>query len=136
MLNEILKLSKIDVYKNGQKIDNLDIKNEICEVVTNCYLAPCMAMADNTQLDIARKKGTWIEIIFNEIQTYKDFDFEKLLINLYPKHDFLVMHRYVDDKYQGKSITINLMSKTTDLFKYIENFKVEKWKVNGIQNTN
>ena len=128
MLNEILKSSKINVYKNGQKLENIDIKDILCEITSDCYLAPCMAMADDKQLEIARQNGTWIEITFDEIKTYKDFDFEKLLINLYPKHDFLVLHRFVDDKYQGKSITVNLMTKTTQLFKYIEKYKVENEK--------
>lgn len=119
MLDEILKNGTINVFKDGKPIDTPNTKDYLCEIVKDCYLAPCMAMAEDNQLGIARNNGVWIEISFDDIITYKDFDFEKLLINLYPKHDFLVMHRFVDEKYQGKSITINLLYKTTELFKYI-----------------
>lgn len=120
MLKDILNLGHIVITIDNLEVSYKNIKNELLDLVDNCYLAPCMAMADDTQLDLARKKGIWLEIIFNELQSYKDFEFEKLLINLYPKHDFLVMHRYIDDKYQGKSITVNLSYKTTELFKNIK----------------
>lgn len=119
MLEEILNLGKVHIFVDGNEIEIADLKEYLCQMVSNCYLAPCMAMADDVALDLARNNGVWLEITFEDVMTYKDFDFEKLLINLYPKHDFLVMHRYVDEKYQGKSITINLLTKTTELYKYI-----------------
>lgn len=122
MLEEILSSGKLNIFVNGDIIEIDDAKKYLCEIVTNCYLAPCMAMAEEKELENARKMGVWLEISFDDIKTYKDFDFEKLLINLYPKHDFLVMHRYIDEKYQGKSITVNLCYKTTELYKYINNF--------------
>jgi hypothetical protein len=120
MLKEIVNSSNITIKYNNQEIIVPDIKEELCSIVDNCYLAPCMAMANDSALETARLTGLWIELIFEELQTYKEFEFEKLLINLFPKHDFLVLHRFLDGKYQGKSITINLSYKTTSLYKYIK----------------
>ena len=122
MLNEILNLGKLNIFVDGNTVEIEDAKKYLCEITTDCYLAPCMAMAEEKELEKGRQSGTWLEITFDDIMTYNDFDFEKLLINLYPKHDFLVMHRFVDEKYQGKSITVNLCYKTTELYKYINNF--------------
>ena len=119
MLEELIKESNISVTIDNSQIEVPEIKEMLIQITDNHYLAPCLSMAENTQLINAKNKGVWLEISFNEIKKYKDFEFEKLLINLFPKHDFLVMHRFVDDKYQGKSITINLAYKTTTLYKYI-----------------
>lgn len=121
MLDKIIKTGEVQIFVDGKEvsIDNANIL--FLDAITDCYLAPCMAMADEEQLNIARNKGVWLEISFDKLQTYKDFDFEKLLITLLPKHDFLVLHRYIDGKYQGKSITVNLLYKTTELFKFIKN---------------
>ena len=120
MLEEILNLGNFNIFVDGKNTQIPNIKEDVCELVSGCYLAPCMAMADDIQLGLARNHGAWLEITFDDVQTYKDFDFEKLLIAIYPKHDFLVMHRFVDEKYQGKSITVNLLYKTTQLFKNIQ----------------
>lgn len=120
MLKDIIKLGKVTVFNNNEEINFPEVTNKLYEILDNSYLAPCLAMADSTSLEIERKKGIWIEITFEDIKSYKDFEFEKLLINLYPKHDFLVLHRFLDEKYQGKSITINLSYKTTELYKNIK----------------
>ena len=125
MLDKIIKNGELQVFIEGKEVDIDNANNLLLDTITDCYLAPCMAMADEEQLNIARNKGVWLEISFNELQTYKDFDFEKLLITLLPKHDFLVLHRYIDGKYQGKSITVNLLYKTTELYKYIKDTSKE-----------
>jgi len=129
MLEKIIKLGDLHIFIDGKETAVELAKNTLCDTIADCYLAPCMAMANEDQLNIARNKGVWIEISFDELQTYKDFDFEKVLINLFPKHDFLVLHRFVDGKYQGKSITVNLLYKTTELFNLIKNSL--KGNVNG-----
>ena len=126
MLDELIKDSHINITCDGEEVVIDNIKDLLTDITTNHYLAPCMAYAEDKFLQSQRKKGVWIELSFNEVKSYKDFEFEKLLINLFPKHDFLVMHRFVDDMYQGKSITINLAYKTTELYKYILECKKAK----------
>lgn len=123
MFHNILEQSKINVFVNNDLVEVSDIKDDLQQLTADCYLAPCMAIADDSTLNKVRQMGVWIEITLPTPQTYKDFEFKKLLINIYPKHDFLVMHRFLDNKYQGKSITINLMYKTTNLYKKIINTK-------------
>ena len=126
MLDNLINEGNIVVSVDNTVVEVSNIKEMLLTITSNHYLAPCMAIAENKYLESARKKGVWLEISFDEVKTYKDFDFEKLLINIFPKHDFLVMHRFVDDNYQGKSITINLAYKTTQLYKHIIECKKEK----------
>lgn len=126
MLDELITQSEITTYVDGEIIEIADIKELLTNITENHYIAPCMAYAEEKHITEQRKKGVWIELKFNEVKNYKDFEFEGLLINLFPKHDFIVMHRFIDDLYQGKSITINLAYKTTQLYKYILECKKAK----------
>ena len=119
IMKEILKdLNKIVVFKDNH-CQKIDIKDEFIELIEGAYTTPSYAAADNDVLCKAREKGVWIELVFNKEIGYNEYKFEKLLMQLKPKYNFINFFRGIAVNYSGRCITLNLATNTTGLYKSI-----------------
>ncbi len=87
--------------------------------MSNSYSGMSYLHSDENILLLQRNSGIWIEFDFERVVTHHENKFSKLLVNIKPKQDWLTFHKHYDGKYQGKSLQINLATKTTSLYNYL-----------------
>lgn len=117
--DEISKFNKIVVYKDGVEYNIPDVDKVFKELLEYSYFTSSLAIADNNTMVEQKKKGIWIELEYSPEMTYKDNRFEKLLISIKPKYDYINLYRYYDREYQGRCFGLSLGIKTTNLYNYI-----------------
>ena len=137
MKNTLLK-AKNSILTYDNKIIELDnISNIITTLLENSYSTPSYVIANEDELLNAKEKGLWLEFEFEEVEKFKDFEFESLLITIKPKYNFLTLYRKTNGTYNGKCINLNLSNSTTGIFKEImKSIKDKIWEVNGFVNIN
>ncbi len=117
--DEISKFNKIVVYKDGVEYNIPDADKVFKDLLEYSYFTSSLAIADNNTMIEQKKKGIWIELEYSPERTYKDNRFEKLLISIKPKYDYINLYRYYDREYQGRCFGLSLGIKTTDLYNHI-----------------
>lgn len=117
--DEISKFNKIVVYKDGVEYNIPNIDSVFKELLEYSYFTSSLAIADNNTMVEQKKKGIWIELEYSPEMTYKDNRFEKLLISIKPKYEYINLYRYYDKEYQGRCFGLSLGIKTTDLYNHI-----------------
>lgn len=117
--DEISKFNKIIVYKDGVEYNIPNVDSVFKELLEYSYFTSSLAIADNNTMIEQKKKGIWIELEYSPERTYKDNRFEKLLISIKPKYDYINLYRYYDREYQGRCFGLSLGIKTTDLYNHI-----------------
>lgn len=121
MKDIIKKASHIAIYKENTEIKINNIKDKLVELLDGSYSTPSYISTDDEDIITNRKKGLWIEITFDQITYFNDYPFEKLLFSLKPKYNFINLARSIDGKYDGRSLSFNIATKTTNLYKEILN---------------
>ena len=114
----ISKAQKIVVNYDNQEYNIKNIKQKIMDLLDGAYFSPSYVTIEQDIVDNARKEGLWIELFFNELKSYKDYTFEKLLIQIKPKYNFVTLMRG-HSEYNGKCIGLNLATNTSDFYKEI-----------------
>ena len=72
------------------------------------------------------KKQISLEIIFDEMKEFKGNLFDKIIVIIKPKYNWLTLYRHFGGKYQGKCLNLNLGTKTTAFYKFLNNYIGEK----------
>ena len=130
MLNDIISTcTHINIIFNGQIIPADDTKPEFIKLIENSYFAPSYIIADDYSMQNSMKKEISLELEFDNMKEFKGNMFNKILFVLKPKYNWLTLYRFFGGKYQGKCLNLNLGTKTTMFYKYINNFigdKIEK----------
>lgn len=125
MKDILKKASQIKIYIDNTEIKINNIKEKLIDLLDGSYSTPSYIDIDDEDIIANRQKGIWIEITFGDTHKFNDYPFEKLLLSLKPKYNFLNLARYNDGKYDGRCLTFNLATKTTNLYKEILNIVKE-----------
>lgn len=121
MFNEIIENYKnLIVYKDGSMYENLEgVKEAFNELLENSYFTSSLAIAEHSIITEQKEKGIWIELDYGEERKYRENRFEKILIPIKPKYDYINLYRYYDREYQGRCFGLSLGIKTTALYNAI-----------------
>ncbi|MBE5739028.1 MAG: hypothetical protein E7354_04815 [Clostridiales bacterium] len=120
MFNELIdNFNKIVVYKDGKEYEVDGVKELFLELLDSSYFTSSLAIAEHNVIEEQKQKGIWLEIEYAEEKKYRDSRFEKLLIPLKPKYDYINLYRYYDREYQGRCFGLTLGIKTTALYNHI-----------------
>lgn len=127
MFTDIIKnCNSFKIIYKGKYYENKDVQDFFEKSLINSYFAPSYVTADNTIITHESKKGIWLEISFNELRTFSNHSFTKLLTPIKPKCNWLTFYRNIDGEYSGKCINLNLSGTTTDLYNIIKEHIDEK----------
>lgn len=121
MFNEIIEnYSNLIVYKDGVKYENVvGVKDAFNELLENSYFTSSLAIAENQVICEQKQKGIWIELEYSDERKYRESRFEKIIIPIKPKYDYINLYRYYDREYQGRCFGLSLGIKTTTLYNTI-----------------
>lgn len=120
MFNEVLtNYKKAIVYKNGESFEIPNLKKYLNELFEYAYFTSSVAIADHNTMQEQKKKGLWIELEYDEVMSFNESKFEKLLFPLKPKYDYINLYRYYSREYQGRCFGLSLGYKTTDLYNFV-----------------
>ncbi len=120
MFNEILtSYKKVVVIKDGKEYEIKGIDAYLNRLFEYAFFTSSVAIADNTTMEIQKKKGLWVELKYDEPKTYNESKFEKLLFPLKPKYDYINLYRYYSREYQGRCFGLSLGLKTTELYNFV-----------------
>lgn len=121
MFNEIIENYKnLIVYKDGKKYENIEGVNELLsELLENSYFTSSLAIAEHKVIMEQKDKGVWIELDYGEERKYRESRFEKIIIPIKPKYDYINLYRYYEREYQGRCFGLSLGIKTTALYNAI-----------------
>ena len=116
------KATKIATYTNDGKSlyfkgdDKFEaILNSLLETTADSHDMPAFGVAFDNQVSEAKKKDTWLELIFDSTQYFNDMPFDALLIKVQPKDSGFNLIRKHDGKYEGRCFYLNLSKNMTDL---------------------
>jgi len=127
MLNNIIaSANDFNIIFKDNKIPCNDIKEQFLNLIDNAYFAPSYIIADEFSIQNNFKKDILIELTYDNVREFKGYAFEKLLLCIKPKYNWLTFYRYFGGKYQGKCLNLNLSKKTTDFYKFIKKYIEEK----------
>lgn len=121
MFNEIIENYKnLIVYKDGKRYENLEgVKESFNKLLDNSYFTSSLAIAEHSVITEQKEKGIWIELDYGEERKYRESKFEKILIPIKPKYDYINLYRYYAREYQGRCFGLSLGIKTTALYNTI-----------------
>ncbi len=121
MFNEIIENYKnLIVYKDGTKYENIEgVGKLFSELLDNSYFTSSLAIAEHKVIMEQKDKGVWIELDYGEERKYRESRFEKIIIPIKPKYDYINLYRYYDREYQGRCFGLSLGIKTTALYNAI-----------------
>ena len=121
MFNEIIgNYKNLIVYKDGSMYESLEgVKEAFNELLENSYFTSSLAIAEHSIITEQKEKGIWIELDYGEERKYRENKFEKILIPIKPKYDYINLYRYYSREYQGRCFGLSLGIKTTALYNAI-----------------
>ena len=121
MFNEIIgNYKNLIVYKDGSMYENLGgVKEAFNELLENSYFTSSLAIAEHSVITEQKEKGVWLELDYGEERKYRENKFEKILIPIKPKYDYINLYRYYSREYQGRCFGLSLGIKTTALYNAI-----------------
>jgi len=119
-MKKILKKSNnIIVTNNNITYTIKNCKDLFIEILEGSYTTPSYITANHKDIIKAKEKGLWLEFFFECCQSYKDLEFDSLLVNIKPKYNFINFIRCKDGEYSGKCINFNLAINTSYIFNEI-----------------
>lgn len=126
--NFFTKASKIVTYTNIGKTeytkgnDKFEALLLALENITNdSHDMPAYGVSLDNEVINATKKGTWIELVFDTTQKYKEMPFDALLINVESESSGFNLIRKHNNKYDGRCFYLNLKENMKELFEVINN---------------
>lgn len=121
MFNEIIENYKnLIVYKDGIRYENIEgVDKAFGELLENSYFTSSLAIAEHRVIMEQKDKGVWIELDYGEERKYRESRFEKIIIPIKPKYDYINLYRYYNKEYQGRCFGLSLGIKTTALYNAI-----------------
>ena len=121
MFNEIIENYKnLIVYKDGIRYENIEgVDKAFNELLENSYFTSSLAIAEHRVIMEQKDKGVWIELDYGEERKYRESRFEKIIISIKPKYDYINLYRYYNKEYQGRCFGLSLGIKTTALYNAI-----------------
>lgn len=121
MFNEIIdNFNKLIVYKDGIPYENIEGVEELFrELLEHSYFTSSLAIAEHKVIMEQKNKGVWLELEYSSVRNYRESKFEKILIPIKPKYDYINLYRYHDREYQGRCFGLSLAIKTTNLYNRI-----------------
>ena len=117
-------ISTITILNSGQKLsffkgdDKFElIFSELISITNNSHDMPAFAVSlhDETIKELAT--GIWVELGFNETQTFREMPFDTLLFSLKENNTGLNLIRKHNGKYEGRCFYLNLNKNFNDLIK-------------------
>ena len=107
--------TRIEIFYNGQK--NIFLKsdkefdlilNSLKTITKNSHDMPAFGVAIHNEVLRALKYGYWIELVFNNKNTFNNMPFESLLIEVNSEHTGFNLFRKVNGKYDGRCFYLTL----------------------------
>ena len=121
-MKEIIEKAQQFIITNDNTAYEIpNIKNELMSLLDGSYFSSSYATVEHNIVMQSKEKGLWLEIVFENQQNFKDYVFDRLLIQLKPKYNFLNLIRCNNEIFSGKCIFINLAKSTTEFYKKILN---------------
>jgi len=120
MLNEtIQQFNTLTIIHKDKRVDALSLKNDFAKLIESSYFAPSLIIASNELIENIIQKDFWLELKFETRLNFKNFTFEKLLIPIKPKCNWLTLYRINENNVEQKCLNLNLSTKTTDFYKKV-----------------
>ena len=121
MLHEIIQTyDKITILNKDKTIDASALKEDFAKLVESSYYSPSLIVASNELLSSIINDNYWLVLHFNHTQKFKALSFDKLLIPIKPKCNWLTLYRINNNNIETKCVNLNLSTKTTMFYKKLE----------------
>lgn len=113
--------SKIEIINNGEIIKtNKDERQQIIEqfnkLISFGHEMPAFGVALNDEVNNQKKKGLFVEFIFDSMMEYDEMPFCRLLVEVSPDYSGFNIIRYYDGGYNGRCFYISLENYTMESF--------------------
>lgn len=125
MIKDLLMHCKsATLYINNASMPLTDWEQILDGILEYAYTAPSLKVVEPTSAHELTNNGVWIELDMGKEVSHEEYKFEKLIIPIKPKYNWLTCIRYYDGAYQGKCFNINLSTNTTQLYKYLSSLSI------------
>jgi len=115
------------VFFKGDKAQN-DIIKSLLEITEHSHEMPAFGVSIDNHTREARKKGVWLELIFDSASRHEGMDFESLLIYVGEEDYGFNLVRKTNGKYEGRCFYLSLDGSTKKLYKSLTESVTEKQK--------
>ncbi len=115
----ISNFNNIIVYKDGEPHNLAGIADAFNSLLEYSYFTSSLASGDDSIMREQMKKGIWLILEYETTSSISGLKFDRLLLSIKPKYDYINLYRELDGKFSGRCIGLSLAYKTTDFYKYI-----------------
>jgi len=127
-------IQSINVYNNGKTMsycENDEVFKNIVHcyenTIKNCHIMPALGVSINDEIEVEIMRGVWLEFVYNGVYCSDGMPYQRLLFNIGIGHGGVCLHRYNNNKYEGRCFYIALDNKNfDDLYCLINNVVLGK----------
>lgn len=117
-------ISNIDVFNNGKKLNYFKgddkfelILKELVLATKDSHDMPAFAVSLHNETIKEKQDGLWIELNFDNTQTFNEMPFDSLLFKVEENDSGLNLIRKHNGKYEGRCFYLNLNENLNNLLK-------------------